>query len=63
MKPCNCDPYRPANTQTLCAECAAHRLGVCDGCGIDAWWKDLFQVQGSDGAVTELCAGCVEATK
>jgi len=56
---CRCDTFQPAHAQTLCAECAAHRVGECATCRLAMWWTDLFQRQGTNGRVTELCAECV----
>lgn len=60
MTTCKCDTFKPASAQTLCAECAAHRVGECAHCYAPVWWTDLFQVQGTDGRITEECPSCVD---
>jgi hypothetical protein len=59
---CRCDTFTPAHTQDVCHECQ-HRLGECSRCRLPVWWTDLFQVQGTDGRVKELCADCVEVVE
>lgn len=54
MIPCRCTPTLPVSAQTLCADCMAHRVGVCAGCRTDWWWRDLSQVGGQ-----EWCPECV----
>lgn len=58
MKPCNCDTFKPAATQDVCLDCQ-HRLGECSHCRLPVWWTDLFQRQGPNGRISELCKDCV----
>jgi hypothetical protein len=60
MPDCRCNLMAPADQQMLCAECATHRVRLCDHCHHPLWWADSIQQQRPDGAVEEVCALCVQ---